>query len=78
MYLKTKRIALICVFCSFCSYFFAQENDYRAEIGLLGGVAYYIGDANQTLFKDLTLDYGALFRYRFTTRFSARDRKSVV
>lgn len=76
MYLKTKRITkriiLISIFCCFCSHFFAQENDYRAEIGLLGGAAYYIGDANQTLFKDLTPDYGVLFRYRFTTRWAAR------
>ena len=72
MYLKTKRLILISIFICFCSHFFAQENDYRAEIGVLGGAAYYIGDANQTLFKDLTLDYGALFRYRFTTRISAR------
>jgi hypothetical protein len=52
--------------------FFAQEREYRAEIGVLGGAAYYIGDANHTLFRNATPAYGGLFRYRFDTRFAAR------
>jgi len=72
MFLKTKRIVLIGIFCCFGSYLFAQQDEFRAEIGILGGVAYYIGDANSVLFSNLTPAYGALFRYRFTPRFAAR------
>jgi len=73
MYLKTKGIVLIGIFCCFGSYLFAQQQDeFRAEIGILGGVAYYIGDANSTLFRNSTPAYGALFRYNFTPRFAAR------
>jgi len=73
MYLKIKRIVLIGIFCCFGSYLFAQQQDeFRAEIGILGGVAYYIGDANSIPFNNLTPAYGALFRYKFTPRFAAR------
>jgi len=72
MYLKTKRIVLIGFFCCFGSYLFAQQEEFRAEVGILGGVAYYIGDANSTLFNNLTPAFGALFRYKFTPRFAAR------
>lgn len=72
MYLKPKKIILIGFLCCFCSHFFAQENEYRAEIGVLGGLAYYMGDANTLPFKNSTPDYGILFRYKFTPRFAAR------
>jgi hypothetical protein len=73
MYLKIKRTILVAVLCSICLPFFAQnDREFRAEIGLLGGVAYYLGDANHTLFRNITPAYGALFRYRFDTRFAAR------
>jgi len=76
MYLTTKKIVFVSIFCCFCSHFFAQKNDYRAEIGVLGGVTYYLGDANSLPFNDLTSDYGVLFRYRFTTRLAARTEIS--
>ncbi|NDV47221.1 hypothetical protein D0T49_09210 [Paludibacter sp. 221] len=72
MYSKSGKFLIISVFLCFCSLLHAQRNDYRAEIGLLGGVAYYMGDANLTPFKNITPDYGALFRYRFDTRLAAR------
>ena len=81
MYLETKRTILVGVFCCFCLQFFAQEREYNAEIGVLGGGAYYLGDANHTLFHNMTPAYGGLFRYRFDTRFAARaefTRASIV
>lgn len=50
----------------------AEENDYRAEVGILGGGSWYTGDANLVPFRGLTPNYGALFRYRFDTRLAAR------
>ncbi len=72
MYLKPKKIIFIALFCCVVSSVSAQQNDYRAEIGVLGGMAYYLGDANHTPFKEITPDYGVLFRYKFTTRLAAR------
>ncbi len=76
MYLKSKTCVFICFLCCLCTTIRAQRNDYRAEIGLLGGAAYYLGDANLTPFKHTTANYGALFRYRFTTRLAARAELS--
>lgn len=76
-----KKILIVCLVCSFCSHLFAQQRDYRAEFGILGGVAYYLGDANKTPMKNLTPNYGGLFRYRFDTRNSIRaefTRSSVI
>ena len=68
-----KKTILVAVFCSICLPFFAQnDREFRAEVGLLGGVAYYLGDANHTLFRNITPAFGAVFRYNFDTRFSAR------
>lgn len=72
MYLKIKRIILVGVFCCFCLHLSAQRDEFRAEIGILGGVAYYIGDANSIPFNNLTPAFGALFRYKFSPRLAAR------
>lgn len=76
MYLRAKRFIFVCFLCFLCAHGFAQRNDYRAEVGLLGGVAYYMGDANLVPFSGSSVNYGALFRYRFTTRLAARTELS--
>lgn len=53
---------------------FAQEksdkNDYRAEIGIIGGASYYIGDASSTYFnyQNIKPALGGFFRYRLDNR----------
>ena len=53
---------------------FAQEksdkNDYRAEIGIIGGTSYYIGDASSTYFnyQNIRPALGGFFRYRIDNR----------
>lgn len=64
---------IIAVFCICCTSVFAQqETEYRMEIGVIGGVGSYLGDANTTFYKEIAPAFGGLFRYRFDTRFSAR------
>ncbi len=48
----------------------ADERDYLCEIGLQGGLGYYIGDATQHSFQDIEAAYGAQFRYKFDKRWA--------
>lgn len=52
----------------------AQENarsaNYLCEIGLQGGVGYYVGDAAPYIFMQPCEAYGAHFRYKFTPRWA--------
>jgi hypothetical protein len=45
-----------------------------SEIGITGGVAYYIGDLNPTRHypKDTKIAYGVLYRYNFSDRYAIR------
>ena len=71
-----KKVVLIFISCSFFSYLSAQNSEYRLEIGVMGGISSYIGDANKVLFGEVVskppLAYGGLLRYRFDTRFAVR------
>ena len=60
----------ICIL--FCSInLFGQ--DYRMEAGALGGVSFYMGDANQNkLFEEVHPSYGILMRYHLNRRFSLK------
>ena len=71
MNLKAIRFSCICILIIFCMNISAQD-DYRAEIGIAGGGAYYLGDANSQLFKNTTFTYGALLRYRLNPRIAFR------
>ncbi|MHB9143237.1 MAG: DUF6089 family protein [Paludibacter sp.] len=80
MTLKIIRFIIFCVLCFTYSEVSAQD-EYVAEIGLTGGDAYYLGDANNQLFKNNRLAYGAFFRYRFNTRIALRaelNRAKIV
>jgi len=44
------------------------QDEYRSEIGVMGGGSYYLGDANNQLFTNNQLDYGLLFRQKLNTR----------
>ncbi len=67
MNLNAIRFFSICILITLCVNISAQDN-YHAEIGIAGGGAYYLGDANSQLFRNSTLTYGAFFRYRLNTR----------
>ena len=55
---------------------FAQKtslDQYRGEIGILGGTSFYIGEANpNTLFKNPGMALGALARYNFSPRYALK------
>ena len=57
---------------------FAQEesdkNDYKAEIGIIGGASYYIGDASSTYFnyQNIKSALGGFFRYRIDNRIAVK------
>lgn len=43
-----------------------------AEMGIMGGVSYYIGDLNQSHFKNSNFSSGLIFRYNFNPRITFR------
>ena len=55
----------------FCWQVSAQDV-YRAEIGLTGGGAYYLGDANNVPFRNTQFNYGGFLRYKFSPRIALR------
>lgn len=71
MILKTIRLVVLCVLCMYCGKVSAQE-DYLLEIGAAGGTAYYLGDANDQLFKNMQATYGIYTRYRVNTRIAVK------
>ena len=71
MNLTAIRFFSACILITLYMNISAQEN-YRAEIGIAGGSAYYLGDANSQLFKNTTLTYGALLRYKLNPRIAFR------
>jgi hypothetical protein len=46
------------------------QNEYRSEIGVLGGGSFYLGDANNQLFVNNQLSYGLIYRQKLDTRLS--------
>lgn len=50
----------------------AQE-EYRMEIGGMGGGSFYMGDANTTaFFKNMEMAFGAIWRYNFNPRYGIK------
>lgn len=64
------------VFFSICLFICTSAlfgQNYRMELGGLGGLSFYMGDANQTrLFKGTHPAYGVLMRYHLNRRFSVK------
>jgi len=46
----------------------AQQNEYRSEIGVLGGGSFYLGDANNRLFANNQSAFGLIYRQKIDTR----------
>ena len=71
MFIKIIRFIIV----SMLIFFYLQasaQDEYRAEIGLAGGGAYYLGDANKMPFRNTQLNYGGFLRYRFNNRIALR------
>lgn len=71
MNLKTIRIFIVCVFSLLFLPAVAQD-EYKAEIGIIGGGSYYLGDANSVLFGNIQPTYGGFFRYRINPRIALK------
>lgn len=79
MKLKLIRLFILSVFCLLSIHVSSQGfeiDEYRAEIGLSGGGAYYLGDENSTIFNNTQLSFGAFFRYRFNPRIAIKAELS--
>jgi len=46
------------------------QNEYRSEIGVLGGGSFYLGDANNQLFVNNQPSFGLIYRQKLDTRLS--------
>lgn len=64
---KLIRTTIVAAMILFAGHASAQD-EYRSEIGILGGVSYYQGDANTQLFANNQLAYGLLYRHKLDTR----------
>jgi len=71
MILKAIRFILLSVFLLSCGYVSAQD-EYRAEIGVVGGGAYCLGESNNKLFNNMQTSYGLFLRYRFNPRIATK------
>ena len=81
LHLKRFVFFIIIVFLSLPAFAqFGSLDQYRAEIGLMGGTSFYIGDANPSkIFNKPGLALGGLVRYninpRYTLKFSIMHAK---
>ena len=71
MKLKVIRFIILCVIC-LVSVNLSAQDEYKAEIGINGGGSYYLGDANNQLFKNMQVAYSGFFRYCFDPRLAAK------
>jgi len=71
MILKAIRFISLSVFLFFCLPVSAQD-EYRAEIGAVGGGSNYLGDSNNKLFNNIQPDFGFFLRYRFNPRIATK------
>ena len=55
----------LCVVLCFCASSLSAQDVYYMEMGLGGGGAFYLGDENGTLFKNMGPSGELFFRYRF-------------
>jgi hypothetical protein len=69
MTFKLIRITIATVLVLFGGIIKAQ-NEYRSEIGVLGGGSFYLGDANNQLFVNNQPAFGLIYRHKLDTRLS--------
>lgn len=69
MTFKIIRITIAAVLVLFVGIIKAQD-EYRSEIGVLGGGSFYLGDANNQLFANNQPSFGLIYRQKLDTRLS--------
>ena len=69
-----RKSVLLAVFSLFSMLAYGEGASYRCELGVLGGLAYYTGDANPHIFQHVSASYGGYFRYKFTPRWALRAK----
>lgn len=52
----------------------AQQQPFLCELGIQGGVGYYVGDASPHIFMNPREAYGVHFRYKFTKRWALQAK----
>lgn len=67
-----KSFALFFVICIAGVFSMTQAQTYRADLGLTGGIASYMGDANQQFLHHQEPSLALLGRYHFSSRFSMK------
>lgn len=75
MFFKNIRFTGLLLFC-ILGFELSAQREYRAEIGISGGSAYYLGDANNVLFRNTKLTYGGYFRYLIDPRIALKAELS--
>ena len=71
----TKYIVLL-LLCMGARAFAQSEQPYLCELGLQGGIGYYVGDATPHIFMNPREAYGLHFRYKFTKRWAVQAKLS--
>ncbi len=70
---KYRNIVLIMLALS-AVYLCAEERAYKCDMGLQGGMSYYVGDATPHIFMHIQPAYGLQFRYKFDPRWSLQAK----
>jgi len=73
---SVKLYRVILLLCVGVKAFAQSENPYLCELGLQGGIGYYVGDATPHIFMNPREAYGLHFRYKFTKRWAIQAKFS--
>ncbi len=73
--LKIPAFAVM-LFC--CSFAVAQDDGYLMELGLGGGGSFYMGDANNRLYRDTNGMFSFMARYNVNSRFALKGSLSAA
>ena len=71
-----KLYIVILLLCVGVKAFAQSERPYLCELGLQGGIGYYVGDATPHIFMNPREAYGLQFRYKFTKRWAIQAKLS--
>ena len=71
MIIKRIKLIVIITICILSTEVLAQEK-YKADLGILGGESFYLGDANKKLFNNMQVTFGGFLRYKINPRFAIK------
>lgn len=75
MKLKVPAFAIMLFCCSFAA---AQDDGYLMELGLGGGGSFYMGDANDRLYRNTNGVFSVMARYNVNSRFALKANLSAA